>query len=119
MALVTLLTAGVTLTGCATLDTINNDPTYQTTKQVISSWTQYVGEKTTDFINSNATTKKRKEQAEKYWKEIMSGVKAEADILIEEWKQTVKKEVDKMKENIKQEIKNKVNKEIDESFDKI
>lgn len=115
--ILTLLTVG--LSGCEVLDRINTSPEYQKTKQIVSSWVDYVGDKTTDFINNNETTKKRADQAEQFWQKVVSGAKAEADKLIEQGKQKLDKELEKIKDNVKQQVKSGVNAKIDESFDNL
>ncbi len=119
VSVVAFLTAILGLAGCSTLDKISENDAYQKTKEVVSSWVNYVGTKTSEFIESNETAQKVVKEAEKYWQEVLSGVKAEADNLIKEGEEMVREEVNKMKENVKKEIKNKVNKEIDESFDSV
>ncbi len=107
----------LTLVWCSTLDKIDQDPHYQKAKDVIGSWAGYVSEKTTDLINSNATTKKWADKAQEMWANMLSGAKWKANELIEQGKEALHDEVEKIKSSAKQKIKSGINHQIDESFD--
>lgn len=117
MGIVMIATLG--LSACEQLDTISNSEEYSTAKNIISSWTQYVSEKTSDFIENNETAQKVVDKMG----EIKDNLKDQAGEIIDDQKKKLKEkldqEVDKLKEKVKAEVKSGINNKIDESFDTI
>lgn len=107
-------------------DDVEKTPEYQQAKQQISSWVEYLWDKTNEFIESNPQAQKLRNAANEKIDTLTEEAKKQyenaKEKAIDIWtkaQEEAKKQYEQTKESAKESIKDAINKKVDEAFDKL
>ena len=109
-----------------TYNELTETPEYQDAKEQITSWVEFVWEKTNEFIESNTWARLFRDAASEKIdilteeaKKQYNQAKENAIELWEKAQEEAKKQYNQLKEDARTSVKESLNKKVDEAFDKI
>ena len=98
---------------CAACGKLGQSQEYRQAKQALGSGVQYVGEKTSDFVQNNEEVQKSLELVN----QKINATKEQVNTLAEQAKSEAVKQYEQLKYDTKEQMKDSVNKKIDQAFD--